>query len=137
MGDLGTKSRFGLVYFSLFAIYGVASPYLQLLVRGLGYGPVAVGLFLGLFEVVGIAGPLAIARVADRSGRFKPSLYACAVLTCLPLAPLVLLRGPLATALFLIPLMDGIRVVEPCLVVIVLQVTLGRVRMEERALDDV
>ena len=51
----------------------------------------------------------------------------------LPPSPEVL-QDPLKA---LIPLMDGIRVVEPCLVVIVLQVTLGRVRMEERALDDV
>jgi MFS transporter, PPP family, 3-phenylpropionic acid transporter len=115
VGDGGGAQRFrySLAYFSLFAIYGVASPYLQLLVRGLGYGPAAVGLFLGLFEVIGIAGPLAIARIADATGRFKPSLFACAALTCLPLAPLVLLRGPAATALCLALLALGLRSMIP------------------------
>jgi MFS transporter, PPP family, 3-phenylpropionic acid transporter len=109
----GPRSRFALVYFALFAIYGVSTPYLQLLVRGLGYGPAAVGFLLGLFEIVGIAGPLAIARFADSSGAFKPSLLACAAMTCLPLAPLVLLRGPIATALCLASLALGLRSMIP------------------------
>jgi PPP family 3-phenylpropionic acid transporter len=107
------RARFALSYFALFAIYGVASPYLQLLVRGLGYGPAAVGLFLGLFEVVGIAGPLVLARLSDASGRFRPSLFACAALACAPLAPLVLLRGPVATALSLAVLALGLKAMIP------------------------
>jgi MFS transporter, PPP family, 3-phenylpropionic acid transporter len=112
-GEGRGRSRFALSYFTLFAIYGVASPYLQLLLRGLGYGPAAVGLFLGFFEVIGIAGPLALARLSDVSGRSKPSLFACAALTCLPLAPLVLLRGPAATALCLAVLALGLKSMIP------------------------
>lgn len=107
------RPRFALAYFSLFAIYGVTTPYLQLLVRGLGYGPAAVGLFLGFFEIVGIAGPLALSRLADSSGRFKPTLFISAALTCLPLAPLVLLRSPAATGLFLALLALGLRSMIP------------------------
>jgi MFS transporter, PPP family, 3-phenylpropionic acid transporter len=107
------RSSFALSYFALFAIYGVASPYLQILLRGLGYGPAAVGLFSGLFEVVGIAGPLVIARLADASGRFKPALFACAALACLPLAPLVLLHSPAATLLCLALLALGLRSMVP------------------------
>lgn len=107
------RFRYALAIFTLFAIYGVASPYLQLLVRGLGYGPAAVGLFLGFFEIVGIAGPLAIARFADKSGAYKPALLASAALACLPLVPLVLLRGPLATALSLAFLALGLRSMIP------------------------
>lgn len=107
------RSRFALSYFALFAIYGIASPYLQLLLRGLGYGPAAVGLFLGFFEIVGIAGPFALSRIVDASGRFKPSLLVCAMLTCLPLAPLVILRGPIATALCLACLALGLRAMIP------------------------
>jgi MFS transporter, PPP family, 3-phenylpropionic acid transporter len=111
--DANGRTRFALSYFALFAIYGVSTPYLQILVRGLGYGPAAVGLFLGLFEVVGIVGPLALSRPADASGRYKPTLFACAVLTCAPLAPLVLIRGPVATTLCLVVLSLGLRSMVP------------------------
>jgi MFS transporter, PPP family, 3-phenylpropionic acid transporter len=111
--DASPKARFALSYFALFAIYGVSTPYLQILVRGLGYGPAAVGLFLGLFEVVGIVGPLALSRWTDASGRYKPSLFACAALTCIPLAPLVLVRGPIATGLCLVVLSLGLRSMVP------------------------
>ena len=114
-GKKGPQSGFALSYFALLAIYGVSTPYLQLLIRGLGYRPAAVGLFLGLFEVVGILGPLALARLADSWGRYKPLLFACALLTIAPLAPLILLRSPAATILFLSILAFGLRSMSPLL----------------------
>jgi PPP family 3-phenylpropionic acid transporter len=120
------KAPYALSYFSLFAIYGVASPYLQLLIRGLGYGPAAVGLFLGLFEVVGIAGPLVLARLADKKGKSKPFLLACAIFTCLPLAPLVLLEGPFVTALCLAILALGMKSMVPIMDSTVIAVTASR-----------
>lgn len=120
------KAPYALSYFSLFAIYGVASPYLQLLIRGLGYGPAAVGLFLGLFEVVGIAGPLVLARLADKKGKSKPFLFACAIFACLPLAPLVLLEGPLVTALCLAVLALGMKAMVPIMDSSVIAVTSSR-----------
>ncbi|MDD3980693.1 MAG: MFS transporter [Spirochaetia bacterium] len=68
-----TGRRFGTTYFLFFAIYGI-SPYLQVILRRLGYSPAAVGLFLGIFELVGIAGPIVLARKADALGRFNPFL---------------------------------------------------------------
>jgi PPP family 3-phenylpropionic acid transporter len=111
--EAGARFRFALSYFALFGIYGVSSPYLQILLRGLGYGPAAVGLFLGLFEVVGIFGPLAISPLADRAGRFKPSLFACTALSCAPLAPLVLVRNPIVTTFSLVVLSLGLRSMVP------------------------
>ena len=70
-----TGRRFGTIYFLFFAIYGI-TPYLQVILRKLGYSPAAVGLFLGLFELVGIAGPIVLARKADALGRFNPFLIA-------------------------------------------------------------
>jgi PPP family 3-phenylpropionic acid transporter len=121
-----SRSRFALSYFALFAIYGVSTPYLQILVRNLGYEPAAVGLFLGLFEVVGIAGPLIIARLADSRGAYRPSLFACAALTIAPLPPLVLLHEPIATALSLVVLSLGIRSMVPIMDASTVAMSTGR-----------
>jgi MFS transporter, PPP family, 3-phenylpropionic acid transporter len=109
------RARFALAFIALFAIYGVSTPYLQLLVRGLGYGPAAVGVLLGLFEIVGIAGPLVIARRADASGRYRPSLLATAALVLASLPLLVLVRSPFATAAALVLLSLGLRSMIPLL----------------------
>lgn len=109
------KLPYSLAFFTLFAIYGVATPYLQLILRGLGYGPAQVGLFLGLFEVVGIAGPLLMSRAADAKGAFKPFLYACALLVCIPLASLVGDNRIGVTTLSLVVLAFGLRSMVPLL----------------------
>lgn len=108
---------FSVSYFALFAIYGVATPYLQILLRNLGYGPAAVGLFLSLFEIVGIVGPLVLARLADGMGRKREALALSAVLVLVSL-PGLAFRAPawvtgLALAIFalglktLVPVMDS------------------------------
>jgi PPP family 3-phenylpropionic acid transporter len=108
---------FSISYFALFAIYGVATPYLQILLRNLGYGPAAVGLFLSLFEIVGIVGPLVLARLADGMGRKREALALSAVLILVSL-PGLAFRAPawvtgLALAVFalglktLVPVMDS------------------------------
>ena len=85
-GLKGEAGRFSLAYFMLFAVYGIISPYLQILVRGLGYGPAAVGLLLAFYEIVGILGPLVLARLADRYGSYRLALVASsgAVILALP-----------------------------------------------------
>ena len=88
------SQRFGLGYFMLFAMYGISSPYLQLMVRRLGYSPAAVGFFLGFFELVGITGPVFIAQIADRFGKLKPFLYASAIMIIVGLVLLVPFRLP-------------------------------------------
>jgi len=108
---------FSVSYFALFAIYGVATPYLQILLRNLGYGPAAVGLFLSLFEIVGIVGPLVLARLADGMGRKREALALSSVLILLSL-PGLAFKAPvwitgLALAVFalglktLVPVMDS------------------------------
>ncbi len=105
--------RYSLAYFCLFAIYGVVSPYLQLLLRGLGYGPAGVGLFLALFEVVGIVGPLALSRLADRSGKRKPTLAASALAILVALPALVLLPLRLVTGLSIAVFAIGVKTLIP------------------------
>jgi PPP family 3-phenylpropionic acid transporter len=105
--------RYMAVYFTLFAVCGAVNPYLQLLLRGLGYGPAAVGLFQALFEVVGILGPLVIARAADRAGKRKPALLlsAAAILASLP--GLALGASPWVTGLCVALLAVGMKTMVP------------------------
>jgi PPP family 3-phenylpropionic acid transporter len=75
-------------FMSMYMTIGVISPYLAILVRGLGYSPSVVGLLLGVFEAAGIAGPFVLGRLVDRWGRYKPGLLICVVLMLLPGIPL-------------------------------------------------
>ncbi len=83
-----TGRQFGTTYFLFFAIYGL-TPYLQIILRRLGYSPTGVGLLLGLFELVGIAGPIVLARKADAMGRFNPFLVASGLAVILGMGLLV------------------------------------------------
>ncbi len=107
--------RFGLNYFLLLAIYGISSPYLQLMVRRLGYSPAAVGIFLGFFELVGITGPIFLAQKADRFGQLKPFLFASGIMAIAGLALLAPFRIPLVTLISLTFLSLGLKTPIPLL----------------------
>jgi PPP family 3-phenylpropionic acid transporter len=94
-------------FMSTYMVIGVISPYLSILVRGLGYSPSTVGLLLGVFEAAGIAGPFVLGRLVDRWGRYKPGLLICVVLMLLPGIPLASAAKPLASALLLCVLSIG------------------------------
>lgn len=105
--------RYGFCYFALFAIYGIASPYLQLLLKGLGYSPSVVGLFLSLFEIVGIAAPLAISHMRVFSSRSKLVLFGTALVVLASLPSLALVPRPLVTALSIALLAVGEKTMVP------------------------
>lgn len=107
--------RFGISYFLFFAIYGISSPYLQIMLRKIGYTPGVVGVFLGLFEFVGIAGPLILARRADFSGRFNPTLFFSGIAVIIGLTILVTLRSPFATIVSLGLISLGLKTPVPVL----------------------
>lgn len=88
-----TDLRFALAYGLLFAVYGIVSPYLQIMLSALGYGPAAVGLLLGIIEISGIAGPLVIARLVDRSGRYRVALVLCGGIVIATMPALVFFRN--------------------------------------------
>ncbi len=92
---------FGSAYFFFFAIYGIASPYLPIILRKIGYSPVYVGLLLGLFELMGIAGPIILARKADALGRFNPFLFGSSLAVLVGSLLLVAFKSPIGTILSL------------------------------------
>lgn len=110
-----TSIRFGISYVMLFAIYGISSPYLQLMIRRLGYAPSAVGIFLGLFELIGITGPIVLARNADSKGAYKPYLIASGLMILVGLATLVPFRIPVITIISLSLLSLGLKTPIPVL----------------------
>ncbi len=107
--------RFGTSYFLFFAIYGITSPYLPVILRKIGYTPGAVGIFLGFFEFVGIAGPLILARKADYAGRFNPSLFFSGLAIIAGVSLLVSLHSPLATIVSLVLISLGLKTPIPVL----------------------
>ena len=110
-----TGIRFGANYFLFFAIYGISGPYLQIILRRIGYSPAAVGLLLALFELIGIAGPIFLARKADAVGRFNPFLLASSAAILIGLAILVTIKAPAATILSLGLISLGLKTPVPVL----------------------
>jgi PPP family 3-phenylpropionic acid transporter len=104
-------------FMATYAILAAISPFLPILIRGLGYSPSMVGILLGLVEGTGIVGPFFVGHLVDRWGRYKPGLLIAILLMLLPGLPLVYFRHPAASALLLcflavgyrscIPLMDA------------------------------
>ena len=103
----------GFCYFLLFAIYGITSPYMPVILRSIGYSPSGVGVLLAAFELVGIGGPIYLARVADSSGRSKPYLLASGLSVLAGLAVLVSLHQPLFTLLSLSMISLGLKTPIP------------------------
>ncbi|MFW5812622.1 MAG: MFS transporter, partial [Alkalispirochaetaceae bacterium] len=60
-----------LYYFFVFAMYAVVIPHYQVFLRASGYEPLALGIMIGFFEISGVVGPMLLARLADRTGRFR------------------------------------------------------------------
>ncbi len=109
------SARMGVVYCAYFMIYSVTSPYLQLILRRLGYGPAAIGLLLGFYELVGIAGPIVLARAADAAGKFKPFLYGTHLAMLAAAAILATIRSPIAIIVSLSFLALGLKTPGPVL----------------------
>lgn len=110
-----TGLRFGIVYFLLFSVYGISSPYLQIMLRKLGYSPAYVGVLLGMFELIGIAGPIVLARRADALGRFNPFLAGAGLAVAVGNVFLVAFQGPLAAILGLGLISLGLKTPVPVL----------------------
>jgi PPP family 3-phenylpropionic acid transporter len=113
--ELGPGTRLGIVYLLFFSIWGISGPYLQIILRRLGYSPSMIGWFLGFAELVGIAAPIFIARIADHSGKSRPSLFYSGIGILTGAIFLVLLKRPVITLLSIVTLSLGLKTPIPVL----------------------
>ncbi len=132
-GPAPGDARFMTGYFFLFSIYGITTPFLQVLIKGLGYDSAHIGFYLGLFEAAGIGGQLLLARVADRSGAYRPWLLLTAALTILSAFPLALFPSPIVTAIAIIAMAFGVRGMVPVMDASVVAHTHRSDEVKERA----
>jgi PPP family 3-phenylpropionic acid transporter len=77
-------------YFFLFVCYGILAPYLQLYLKARGMSASRIGLLLGSLEIAGLAGPILLGRVADRSSSYKALLAACILVPIVAFIPMEL-----------------------------------------------
>jgi PPP family 3-phenylpropionic acid transporter len=70
-------------FFFVYSIYAVVNPFLQVMLRNLGYSYDVVGALLSLFEVAGIIGPLLLARQVDKHGNMKGFVLLCTLLSAM------------------------------------------------------
>jgi PPP family 3-phenylpropionic acid transporter len=103
------------LFITTFVVYAAVTPYLPLLIRGLGYSPAIVGILLGIFEGAGIVGPFVFGHWADKLGRYRSGLIITYVLTILAVIPLVLCINPWISALLIAVLAIGFRSTIPLL----------------------
>jgi len=96
-------------YALTFTAFAVVTPYLSIMVRGLGYSPVWVGILLGIFEGSAIAGPFLFGYWADKTGNFRSPIIVSCVLPAVTAIPLVLWIHPVISAILLAALAFGFR----------------------------
>jgi len=96
-----TENRFVPAYISTSTVNAVLAPYLSIMIRGLGYGPLWVGILLGIYEGAAMAGPLLCGYWADRTGNYRGALVVSCVIPAMVVFPLVRWVHPAASAVLL------------------------------------
>jgi PPP family 3-phenylpropionic acid transporter len=77
-------------YFFLFITYAILAPYLQLYLKARGMSPSRIGLLLGTLEVAGLAGPILLGRLADRSSAYRTLLAGSILIPIIAFIPMEL-----------------------------------------------
>ena len=93
---------FALHFFFLFANTAVFFPYSPLFLRARGFSHAQVGLLLGVLRFAGIAGPLLIGGMADRTRRYRLLLQLSLTVSVLFMVPLQFLGSAWAFVPFLV-----------------------------------
>ncbi|MDD3058418.1 MAG: MFS transporter [Sphaerochaeta sp.] len=102
-------------FFFVYAIYAVINPFLQVMLRNLGYSYDMVGVLLSIFEVAGIVGPLVLARRIDKRGDMRGALLFGTAFTSLGVAILMFSRIHALTVLGLVVVAFFMRSLLPIL----------------------
>jgi MFS transporter, PPP family, 3-phenylpropionic acid transporter len=68
------KIRYISSLFLFYAMYAIVAPYFQIFLHGKGLSPSITGIVIGIWEVSGIAGPLFLGSLVDRTGKFRTVL---------------------------------------------------------------
>lgn len=95
------RKGFALYYFTCFTLFSVITPNLQLFLESQGWDYTMIGFLQGVYQLVGVAGPLFIGGLADRTGRYRPFLLA-GYLCLIPAFFLMGRTGPVFMAILLI-----------------------------------
>jgi PPP family 3-phenylpropionic acid transporter len=92
-------------------VVAIVAPYLSILLRDLNYSPVWVGIMLGIYSGAGIAGPIILGHLADKSGNYRPFLVISCLLPALVVLPLIRVVHPAVSVILLVLLAFGQRAV--------------------------
>lgn len=76
-------------FFFVYAVYAVINPFLQVMLRNLGYSYETVGVLLSIYEIAGIIGPLYLSRYVDKRGNMKGAVLLSNMMGIFGLALLV------------------------------------------------
>jgi len=96
-------------YVMTFMVFAVITPYLAIMVRGLGYSPILIGILLGIFEGSAIAGPFLFGYWADKIGNFRIPIIVSCIIPAITAIPLVRFVNPVVSALLLAGMAFGFR----------------------------
>jgi PPP family 3-phenylpropionic acid transporter len=102
-------------FFFMYSIYAIVNPFLQVMLRNMGYSYEIVGVLLSLFEIAGIVGPLLVARQVDRRGNMKGVVLFSTMLSSLGMIALMLSTSFAMTVFGLVLLAFFLRSLMPVL----------------------
>ncbi len=89
-------------FFLIYAIYAVVNPFLQVMLRNMGYSYELVGLLLSLFEVAGFIGPLLLGHHVDRKRDMKRTMLLSILATTTGVVLLLFSQSLLVTVVSLL-----------------------------------
>ena len=112
-------------YITLNIIMAVIPNYLPLLLRGLGYNPGMVGVFLAIAEGAGILSPFLFGRFTDKYGKYRGSIIFAYFLPAAAALPLAFIVHPVINAVLVAMLVVGYRSANP-LIEAVTSISLGK-----------
>jgi len=80
-------------------MYAIVAPYFQIFLHGKGLAPSITGTVIGIWEVAGIAGPLFLGALVDRTGKFRTVLFFGTLISSVVLFAMILTQSIFLTFL--------------------------------------